>query len=199
MKNKHAFIAFTALLLLVTVNCYAQNARALIGKWFFEDLEGTMCIMEFTQTQVIFYPLEDDEDDSEATSYRADSTTIIIDGETMRYTIQNGNVLILSTPDGDRYTGKKVQANVTVLTGKYQLVNDVGFIEMLEFLDRSTVRLHMEVLGRTARPTYQYKINGNRVIISDPKDSMILEIIGDTIIKGNTFGGLGGDSVFVKR
>ena len=199
MKNKRVFIAFTALLLLMTVNCYAQNTRALIGKWFFEDFDGVMCIMEFTQTQMTFYPLEEDEEDSETTSYQADNTTITIDGETMRYTVQNGKVLTLSTPDGDKYTGKKLQANATVLTGKYQLVNDAGFIEMLEFLDRSTVRLHMEILGKTARPTYQYKINGNRLIISDPKDSMILEIIGDIIIKGNTFGGLGDDSVFVKK
>jgi len=199
MKNKRAIIALPVLLLLMTVNAYAQNTKALIGKWFFEDFGGTICILEFTQTQVTFYPLEDDEDDIETESYQADNTTITIDGETMRYTIQNGNVLTLSFSDDDKVTGKRVQANATVLTGKYQLVNDVGFIEMLEFLDQSTVRLHMEVLGKKARPTYQYKINGNRVIISDPKDSMILEIIGDIIIKGNTFGGIGDDSVFVKK
>jgi hypothetical protein len=199
MKNKRVFIVLPVLLLLMTVNAYAQNSKDLIGKWFFEDFGGTICILEFTQTQVTYYPLEDDEDDSETESYLADNTTITIDGDSMRYTIQNGNVLTLSFADGDKYTGKRVQANATVLSGKYQLVNDVGFIETLEFLDQSTVRLHMEVLGKTARPTYQYKINGNRVIISDPKDSMILEIIGDAIIKGNTLGGLGDDSVFVKR
>jgi hypothetical protein len=202
MNNKRAFLAHTAFLVLLTVNCHAQSTRALIGKWFFENFEGAeMVIMEFTPTHMTILELEDEDDEAEAEAYRyqANDKTITIDGETLHYTVQNGNTLMLSTSGGEKYTGKKLQANVTTLSGKYELVNDMGFIEMLEFIDKSTVRLHGDVLGMATRTTHQYRISGSKVIISDPSGSMTLDIIGDSIIKGNTFGGLGGDSIFIKQ
>jgi hypothetical protein len=199
MKNKHTVTAFVILLALLIVDCNAQSANALIGKWFFDDLDGELAVVEFSQTHMTILSLEDDDDDAETISYSSDGSKIIFDGEEMGYTIQNGNVLILSDSYGNEYIGKKIQGNVTTLTGKYELANDMGIIETVELIDRSTVRLHMEVMGVTARPTHQYRISGSNVIITDNKDTMVLEIIGDNIIKGNTFGGMGGDSVFVKR
>jgi hypothetical protein len=202
MKNKLILAICTVLLVLSVINCYAQNTRPLIGKWFFEDFDGTLAVIEFTQTQMIMRDLEDDDDDTETISYRADGATITIDGETIRYTIQNGNVLTLIT-DGEKYTGKRLQANVTALSGKYELMNDAGFIEMLEFIDRSTVRGTVDAFGLgTGRFTAKYKISGSRVEISESNagyGTIYLEIIGDSILKGNTFGGLGDDSIFVKR
>jgi hypothetical protein len=199
MKNKLVVTAFVILLVLLVVNCQAQSTNALIGKWFFDDLDGELAVVEFTQTRMTIINLEDDDGDAETFSYSSDGRKIIFDGEEMNYTVQNGNVLTLSDAGGNVYIGKKIQANVTTLTGRYELANDMGFIETIEFIDRSIVRLHMEVMGITARPTHQYRINGSNVIITDNKDTMVLEIIGDNIIKGNTFGGMGGDSVFIKR
>jgi hypothetical protein len=197
MKTKHAIIAYAILIALLAVNCQAQSSNALIGKWFFEDFDGDLAVIEFTQTHMTIYNFEID--DSETHRYSSDGKKIVIDGDEMTYTIQNGNVLTMTDSYGDEYVGKKIRANVTTLTGRYELANDMGFIEALEFIDRSTVRLHMDVIGMTARTANQYRISGSNVIITDNRDTMVLEIIGDSIIKGNTFGGMGGDSVFVKR
>ncbi|MDR0456950.1 MAG: hypothetical protein LBH20_09755 [Treponema sp.] len=203
MKNKRALIVLTALLFSMTVSCSAQSSNALIGKWFFEDFNGYLSLIEFTRTQMLIRNLEDDDDDTETMSYQADSATITADGETMRYTIQNGNVLTLTTPDGEKYIGKKLQSNVTALSGKYELVNDAGLIETLEFTNKSTVRGTADALGMgTARFTAKYKISGSQVELSESSGgygTIYLEIIGDSILKGNTFGGFGDDSIFVKR
>jgi hypothetical protein len=199
MKNKLVVTALVILLVLLAADCHAQSSNALIGKWFFDDLDGGLAVIEFSQTHITILNLEDDDGDAETFRYRSDGRKIVFDGEEMSYTVQNGNVLTLSDADGNAYIGKKIQPNVTTLTGRYELANDMGFIETIEFIDRSRVRLHVEVMGVTARQTHQYQISGSNVIITDNKDTMVLEIIGDNIIKGNTFGGMGGDSVFVKR
>jgi hypothetical protein len=199
MKNKHTIIAYAILTVLLAINCHAQSTNALIGKWFFEEFDGIeFVVVEFSQNNMTILYLEDD--DSETFRYRSDGKKIVFDGEEMTYTIQNGNVLTMTDSYGDEYIGKKLRANTTTLTGRYELVNDMGFIEAIEFIDKSIARLHsMEIMGISVRPTLQYRISDSHVIMTDNKDTMVLEIIGDNILKGNTFGGYGSDSVFVKR
>jgi hypothetical protein len=198
MKSKRVLAACAVMLALSAANCHAQNARALIGKWFFEDFLGTeMALVEFTAATVNVLELEEDE--TETYSYQADGKTITIDGDELRYVIQNNISLVMTDSGGNEYAGTKVQANPASLSGRYELANDMGFVETLEFIDKSTVRLHMDLLGRTTRTTHQYRISGSYLIISDPSGSITLEIIGNNLIKGNTFGGIGGDSIFIKR
>jgi hypothetical protein len=206
MKNKRSLIACVFLLVFTAANSHAQSSGALIGKWFFEDFFGSeFVVLEFTRTQMSICELEyyDDEDDVEIVSYQADGTTITFEGERLRYSVRNGNTLTLTDSDGDQSTGKKLATNVTSLRGKYELVNDEGFIESFEFVDGTTVRGTVDALGMgTARFTAKYRISGSRVTLSESTGgygTIVLEIIGDSVLKGNTLGGLGDDSIFVKR
>jgi len=201
MMNKRTMV-YLVFLVFITVNCNAQSSSQLVGKWFFEELAGSdFVVLEFSRTEMSFYALEDD--DYETYPYKSDGRTIIIDGdEEWRYTIRNGNSLVITDSDNYEYIGMKLQANVTSLSGKYELVNDIGFIETLEFLNRTTVRGTMDAFGTTGRFTAEYRISGSNVIMSNSTGghgTMTLEIIGDSILKGNTFGGLGEDSIFIKR
>ena len=204
MKNKQVLIAFTALIALLAVNCNAQSSGALTGKWFFEDfLYGDeLVVVEFTQNKMTVLLLEDD--DTDTYSYRADSKTITIDDDDeFQYVVQNGNTLIMTDSYGDKYTGKKVRANAKTLSGKYEMVNDAGFIETLDFTDGSTVRGTGDAFGLSSfKFTAKYKISGSTVTISESTGGygiIVLEIIGESILKGNTLGGFGDDSVFIKR
>jgi hypothetical protein len=201
MKRKVVLLFAVAMLMitLAATDSHAQNARALIGKWFFEEgYYGAMSVIEFTQTQWSFFNFESGE--TGTFPYQADEKTIDMDGWLHGYTIQNGNVLRLIDEFGLEFIGKKLQANATSLTGRYKLANDVGFFEILEFIDSRTVAIHAEMLGITSRTVFNYRISGPNLIISNSDGSLLLEIIGDRIIMGNILGITSGEkSVFIKN
>jgi len=183
-----------------TVVCQSRTPEAgLIGKWFFEEFDvGGMVVVEFMKTEVSVYVFSHNE--TLTCEYMADGKTIDMDGYLYSYTIQSGNVLKMTDLFGNEFIGKKLQANITSLIGRYELVNDVGFFTALEFIDTKTVAIHAEMLGITNRTIFSYRISGSNLIISNSGGSLALDIIGDRIIMGNILGITNGEkSVFIKK
>jgi len=208
MKNMK--IAFVLILMMAaTISC-AQNTDSLIGKWYFESRAGQPCIVEFTKTKMISYYLIYDE--IEEMDYRTDGKTIFCSSSKYAdtqysYSIQNGNIIRM-TLIMDNITlkitdvGKKIQTNVTALTGIYELANEEGLIQKLEFIDKTTLRTYSELFGITSKNIFNYKISGSNLIITSDRGSIVLEIIGDIIIKGDVMqGGIGQgrESIFLKK
>jgi len=186
------------LLGLMAINCYSQNA-SLIGKWFFEEfIYYDFVVVEFSQTKISILELEDE--DEETFNYRINGKNITFDGDTYQFEIKNGNVLRIT--DGDSfYDGNKLSnAPVKTFSGTFYLANDEGFLEEIEFRSSSTARLHYDIFGTTTRFTAQYRINGSDLIITGGTgDTIILEIISDKILVGDTMGGLAYNSIFIKK
>jgi hypothetical protein len=208
MKNMK--IVFVVILMMAaTVSC-AQNTDPLIGKWYFESRAGQPCIVEFTKTKMISYYLIDDK--IEEMDYRTDGKTIFCSSSKYAdsqysYSIQNGNVIRMNLIMNNitfkiTDVGKKIQTNVTALTGKYELLNDVGIIQVLEFTDKTTLIAYSDFAGFTQKVVFKYKISGSNLIITGDRGSIVLEIIGDIIIKGDVMqGGIGQgrESIFLKE
>ena len=100
----------------------------------------------------------------------------------------------------DKIVGNRMQNNrITSLSGKYKNSNEVGLFDSLEFLDKTNVRITGVSIGGFRAPPFagKYEISGSNLVITASGGSIVLDILSDTIITGNT--GLGGVTVFIKQ
>jgi len=197
------FLVFSA-----TFPCQAQSINSFIGKWFAYELSFTYTmIFEFTANQLIILNLADNE--KEIYDYEIRNNKMIfknhndpwgfefLDRNTIKFTVVENNPNFLFCTRIDR--------QVTSLSGKFYLANNVGFLKMIEIIDSSILCLYYDVLDMKASYLGEYRISGSHIVITANNGTLILELIGDSIIKGDTLEGVGsifgeeGDSIFLKE
>jgi hypothetical protein len=199
MNNKKGLV-FTTLLFLNVFFVFGQSSNSstgLIGKWFFDE---EMVVIEFSRNRLSMKSIEDDDEDSEIYEYKSDTKSIFFDGEQWDYELKDNNTLIMMDPDdhSNMITGKRLRNNhLTFLTGKYKLVSDNGIFESLEFIDRVNVKIVAGLAGYRTTWAGKYEISGSNLILTINGASLIMEILADDIIVGDTIGN-GSVSVFRK-
>ncbi|MDR0286940.1 MAG: hypothetical protein LBI03_04425 [Clostridiales bacterium] len=210
MKNviKMSVVILMMTLTAATVVCQSRNTEnGLVGKWFFPDFDGEIVILTFSERLLTRQSLE--YNDIESIDFRYDNKSIYVreargEEKWLDYEIQNSDVLILMEPEdhSERFMGKRIQNNnrVSSLSGKYINSNKVGLFESLEFLDRTNVRITgISMMGYRSPPFGgKYEISGSNLIITSSGDTIIFEIISDTIITGSA-GFTDAVTVFIKQ
>ena len=199
-------VIFTALL---SLPCQAQDSQTtIIGKWFFNDFLEETVILEFTEKQMIIEFLSGS--NREVAEYIIVNDKIVFDENlTFEYEIPDANTLNLRISNNEssyEYSGKKMNLqNISSLSGKFSWNNGIGFKTMLEFIDGKNLRIAAISSYATGVILGEYEIRLPYVIIIFKDEAYpdiyggvrALEIISDTILKGDTIF-LGGSGYYIR-
>jgi hypothetical protein len=189
---------FVVLFVVLVFSCFSQNSRSsIIGKWYYYDFEGMEITIEFTESEVLFSEVEGD--DAETLDFTIENGKIMAGG--FMFELQDKNTLKLMNPEdtSEFLVGYRIDGNVRFLKGKYNCMNDTGLFKSLEFIDNRHVKIESASIGDyNTNLAGDYQISESNLILTINGDSLILKIIGENIIKGNT--GLGRrESIFIKE
>jgi len=198
MNKSIKFLFFMMLILLVSINACGQNFQNThIGKWVF-DVDGAIIVIEFNRDSGKLWELYDyEEEDYEEFDYRIEGNRIVIEGEDLVFRVIDRNTLELNYDD-EEYIGKRIESNVSSLSGKFYNVDDDSLFHSIEIVNNRTLRITGGAFGFNTTTAYDYTIEGSHLIIRYEGRSYIFDIMGNNIIVGDLIG-FGNKEVFVKR